>query len=126
MAEPIKVIGATIDGTIGYRQFLLEPSGCIGVCPHDLMHKHSFDHEVHNLPDSESDVELAVEGEPFRLLRPGDKATVIAMKDHFVRAVGPAKALIRCEFQHRDKDGNVVPIYSVDVCTPEAYDFARA
>lgn len=122
------VIGATIDGPVGYRQFALEPSGCIGYCPHDYMHRHHYDHEVHNLKaekpgDPEGDVELAVEGEPFITLKPGDKATVVAMRNHFIRALQPAR--VRCEFQHRDKDGNVVPLYDVAVCVPEAYDFAE-
>lgn len=124
MSEPITVIGAVIDGPIAYREFPLEPSGCVGYCPHDFMHRHHYDHEVHVLDESESDVELAVEGEPFKTLRPGDKSLVKAMHNHFIRSVGPKPAKVRCEFQHRDKDGNVVPLYDVAVCVPEAYDFA--
>jgi len=138
VSEKTVVIGAVIDGPIAYREFLLEPSGCIGYCPHDFMHKHNYDHTVHNvriterpeywlenphIKPREGDVVLAIEGEPFKLLHPGESALVVAQKNHFIRSIEPARTC--CKFEHRDKHGNVVIEYDERVCVPDAYDFAE-
>lgn len=123
MPEYIEDLGGFVDGPIFYREFNIGPSGCIGVCPDDLMHKHNRPHIIHIL---EGRAKVAVKADPphFKTLNEGDTFLVEAFVEHLVQAVG-GYCHFRCEFFHYDKDGNRVPEFNTETYCKADYDFAH-